>query len=1464
MPLNPINVGAAANDNTGDSLRNAFIKINSNNTYLDGKAPNAHTHPLSELTQSGATGGQVPTWNGTAWVPATPAGSGTVTSVGLSLPNVFTVSNSPVTGAGTITATFASQSAGTVLAAPAGSSAAPSFRALVATDIPPLSYEASGAVSAHAALTSGAHGMSTYGSEFVALTTAAAARTKLSLGTSSTLNVPATGNASNTEVVLGTDTRLTNSRTPTAHVHAAADITSGTLDIGRIPTGTSAATVCIGNDVRLSDSRTPLAHTHSASDVTSGTFAIGLIPTGTTASTVCIGNDARLSDARTPVSHTHGNITNVGAIGSTANLPLITTTSGVITVGAFGSTANTFCQGNDARLSDSRTPTAHTHALSDLTQSGATNGQVPSWNGTAWAPANVAASQNTFSTIAIAGQSSVVADSTSDTLTLVAGTNVTLTTDATTDTITISASGGSGGGGNVSGPNSGITDNAIVRWDLVNTQIQNSVITLSDVGEVAGANSVAFSTSPSGSSAIGKMIWNSTNKTLSIGIGDGSVSALLGVDSHVLVRNTTGIQINKGQVVRVNGASTGNMTVALAQGNNDANTTTTIGVAAENIANSGTGMVIVTGLLGGLDTSAWTAGDMLFVSATTAGLLVNAAPAAPNHAVRMGYVVSSNPNSGIIYVNVDNGYELDELHDVAYPTAVANNDFLVYTTNRWENKTPANARTALGLGTLATLSTVPYSSVDNIATSRLLGRTTAGTGAAETLTISNALDLVTTTQGAIAYRAAAQWFGLAPSTSGYVLTTNGAAANPSWGQVNLASAVTGTLPVGNGGTGATTLTGYVKGAGTTALTASSTIPASDITGLAAVATSGSASDLGAGTLPAARLPALTGDVTTTAGTAATTIAANAVTTAKIANSNVTLAKIENTTGLSVLGNAGTVAAAPANITGTAGQVLRVNNGGTALAFGAVDLSAAGAITGTLAVTNGGTGLNVIGAANRAILSNGTITYWGQIDLAAAVQGTLPVGNGGTGATTLTGYVKGSGTTALTASSTIPVADVSGLGTGVATFLATPTAANLAAAVTDETGTGSLVFATSPTLVTPTLGVASATSINKVAITAPLTGSTLTIADGKTLTASNTLTFTGTDLSSVAFGAGGTVAYTGGNLSQFAATTSAQLAGVISDETGSGALVFATSPALAGTPTSTTAVADTNTTQIATTAYVVGQASSTTPAALGTAAVGTSLKYARADHVHALPTISLTTGVSGQLPIANGGTGQATQTAGFNALSPATTKGDLILHDGTNSVRLAVGVTNGHVLTVDSTAATGVKWAAASGGGGTSITNVWIPAAQWIPRTTTGCGVDSREQATNKINTDELRFDPSTNWFAQCIVVMPSNWNAGTVTAKFHWTAASGTGNIIWGLSGRAYADGNALDQAMGTAQTVTDTLITANAEHITSATAAITLGGTAAAGNAVIFELYRDAAAVGDTLATDGRLLGVEIGYTSA
>jgi len=117
-------------------------------------------------------------------------------------------------------------------------------------------------------------------------------------------------------------------------------------------------------------------------------------------------------------------------------------------------------------------------------------------------------------------------------------------------------------------------------------------------------------------------------------------------------------------------------------------------------------------------------------------------------------------------------------------------------------------------------------------------------------------------------------------------------------------------------------------------------------------------------------------------------------------------------------------------------------------------------------------------------SAGTLTNCTGLPIDAGTYGTLPASRGGTGLTAL--------------------------GSNVATFLATPTSANLAAALTDETGSGVVVFSSSPSLTTPVLGVATATSINKVAITAPATSATLTIANGKTLTANSSLTLAGVD------------------------------------------------------------------------------------------------------------------------------------------------------------------------------------------------------------------------------------------------------------------------------------------------------------------------------------------------------------------
>jgi hypothetical protein len=224
--------------------------------------------------------------------------------------------------------------------------------------------------------------------------------------------------------------------------------------------------------------------------------------------------------------------------------------------------------------------------------------------------------------------------------------------------------------------------------------------------------------------------------------------------------------------------------------------------------------------------------------------------------------------------------------------------------------------------------------------------------------------------------------------------------------------------------------------------------------------------------------------------------------------------------------------------GTPSALVGTNITGTAAGLTAGNVTTNANLTGAVTSVGNATSLGSFTSANlRTALTDETGS-------GSAVFATSP--------TLVTPALGTPSSATLTNATGLPISTgVSGLGTGVATFLATPSSANLRTAVTDETGTGALVFATSPTLVTPALGTPSAL------VGTNITGTAAGLTAGNVTTNAN---LTGA-VTSV------------GNATSLGSFTSAQLAGALTNETGSGSAVFATSPTLVtpalGTPSSAT-------------------------------------------------------------------------------------------------------------------------------------------------------------------------------------------------------------------------------------------------------------------------------------------------------
>jgi len=207
-----------------------------------------------------------------------------------------------------------------------------------------------------------------------------------------------------------------------------------------------------------------------------------------------------------------------------------------------------------------------------------------------------------------------------------------------------------------------------------------------------------------------RLAWNPDTGTVQIGMVGGNVQAELGQTLYAYVHNAEGSTIAKGKPVYLYQATGNKASVKLAYNTTDATSAKTFGLAAESIASGANGLIICQGVLDKIDTSAYNEGDTLYLGAT-AGTLTATKPKAPNHMVYVGVVERANNGNGQIYVRVQNGYELDEIHDVQI-NSPANGQLIIYdaATSLWKN---ANLTAGTGISITNGAGSITISAPEN-------------------------------------------------------------------------------------------------------------------------------------------------------------------------------------------------------------------------------------------------------------------------------------------------------------------------------------------------------------------------------------------------------------------------------------------------------------------------------------------------------------------------------------------------------------------------------------------------------------------------------------------------------------------------------------------------------------------------------------------------------------------------------
>lgn len=212
----------------------------------------------------------------------------------------------------------------------------------------------------------------------------------------------------------------------------------------------------------------------------------------------------------------------------------------------------------------------------------------------------------------------------------------------------------------------------------------------------------------------GRLAWNTFHDRLELGLPDANENyVVLGEQIVEHCINKDNVTINKGQIVYLSGAQGDKLAVKLASNTSDTTSSKTFGIAIENIAPNEMGYIMNRGSVYELSLgSPYVTGDILWLGSTP-GSFTRVKPVAPEHLVFVGVVLRANPGNGGVFVSPQNGYELDEIHDVLISNPQTGQT-LEYESGLWKNKTePAVTKQLAALDMSATnIDTLPRFAVN--------------------------------------------------------------------------------------------------------------------------------------------------------------------------------------------------------------------------------------------------------------------------------------------------------------------------------------------------------------------------------------------------------------------------------------------------------------------------------------------------------------------------------------------------------------------------------------------------------------------------------------------------------------------------------------------------------------------------------------------------------------------------------